>query len=435
MDFPHNPSTNSPSSSSSTSSSTAHHPPPSTTTDNDPMHSWWESVSKQRSRILSLSSLLPSDGLTLSSLADSDRPALSLLSSPAAYSLISSALSSPSSGSGSDPLCQWLYETFQSSDPHLRLLVLSFLPLLSGIYLSRIHSSDSSSLPSLAGFEAVLLAVYSSEAKSRSGKPLLVQIPDLSQPSLYHTPRNKPVNDRSRQSVGVLSPPLEPHLAVKSTKRAIIVGTALDCYYKQVSQMPAWSKLEFCKFAAAWAGQDCPCRTKFDADDHDHNENGNGNSNGHDRFFREDSRFSNGTRNRDDDDVDDEDDVIKDVVVEMDNLGINKEDAENLEKKGVRIPLPWELLRPVVTILGHCLFGPSNSQDVKDAASVAIRCLYARASHDLAPQAILALQSLIRLDKSARAAAKAAAAAAANTSSNANTPSKAKKPEILLVSK
>lgn len=199
--------------------------------------------------------------------------------------------------------------------------------------------------------------------------------------------------------------------------------------------MPAWSKLEFCKFAAAWAGQDCPCRTKFDADDHDHNENGNGNSNGHDRFFREDSRFSNGTRNRDDDDVDDEDDVIKDVVVEMDNLGINKEDAENLEKKGVRIPLPWELLRPVVTILGHCLFGPSNSQDVKDAASVAIRCLYARASHDLAPQAILALQSLIRLDKSARAAAKAAAAAAANTSSNANTPSKAKKPEILLVSK
>ncbi|OMO60352.1 Hyccin [Corchorus olitorius] len=399
------------------------------------MHSWWESISKQRSRILSLSSLLPSDGLTLSSLADSDRPALSLLSSPSAYSLISTALSSPSSGSGSDPLCQWLYETFQSSDPQLRLLVLSFLPLLSGIYLSRIHSSDSSTLPSLAGFEAVLLAVYSSEAKSRSGKAVLVQIPDLSQPSLYHTPRNKPVNDRSRQSVGVLSPPLEPHLAVKSTKRAIIVGTALDCYYKQVSQMPAWSKREFCNFAAAWAGQDCPCRTKFDADDQDHHENGNGNSNGHARLLREDSGFSSGTGNRDDYNEDYEDDVIKEVVVEMDSLGINKENAENLEKKGVRIPLPWELLRPVVTILGHCLFGPSNSQDVKDSASVAIRCLYARASHDLAPQAILALQSLIRLDKSARAAAKAAAAAAANSSSNANTPSKAKKPEILLVSK
>ena len=196
--------------------------------------------------------------------------------------------------------------------------------------------------------------------------------------------------------------------------------------------MPAWSKLEFCKFAAAWAGQDCPCRKNFDTDDNDHNEIRNGNSNGHDHFFREDSGFSNGTKSHDDDDVDD---VIKDVVVEMDNLGINEKDAETLERKGVRIPLPWELLRAVVTILGHCLFGPSNSQDVKDAASVAIRCLYARASHDLAPQAILALQSLIRLDKSARAAAKAAPTAAANASSNANTPSKAKKPEILLVSK
>ncbi|KAK8658418.1 hypothetical protein V6N13_036625 [Hibiscus sabdariffa] len=434
MDFPQNHSTNSPSSSSSssTSSSTARRPPPSTTTDTDPMHSWWESVSKQRSRILSLSSLLPSHETPLSSFADSDRPALSLLSSPAAYSLVSFALSSPGSGSGSDPLCQWLYETFQSSDPHLRLLVLSFLPLLSGIYLSRIHSSDSSSLPSLAGFEAVLVAVYSSEVKSRSGKPLLVQIPDLSQPSLYHTPRNKPADDRSRQSVGILSPPLEPHLAVKSTKRAIIVGTALDCYYKQVSQMPAWSKLEFCTFAAAWAGQNCPCGTKFDRDDHDHHETGNGNGNRHDRFFREDSGFRNGTRS---DDIGSEDDVIKDVVVEMNNLGINKEDAVNLEKKGVRIPLPWEVLRPIVTILGHCLFGPLNSQDVKDAASAAVRCLYARASHDLAPQAMLALQSLIRLDKSARAAAKAAATAVANTTSNANTPSKAKKPEILLVSK
>ncbi|KAE8667903.1 hypothetical protein F3Y22_tig00112354pilonHSYRG00087 [Hibiscus syriacus] len=421
-----NPSTNSPSSSTSSSSTTRFQPPPSTaTTENDPMHSWWESVSKQRASILSLAALLPAGGATISSLADSDRPAVSLLSSPSAYSLITSALSSPTSGSGSDLLCQWLYETFQSSDPQLRLLVLSFLPLLSGIYLSRIHSSDSSSLTSLAGFEAVLLAVYSSEVKSRDGKPLLVQIPDLSQPSLYHTPRNKPVDDRSRQSVGVLSAPLEPHLAVKSTKRAIIVGTTLDCYYKQVSQMPAWSKLDFCKFAAAWAGQDCPCRTKFDRDENDQHGNGNVNGNSYEHISREDSGFSNGAKSHEEDY---ENDVIKEVVVvEMNNLGING-DAENLEIKSVRIPLPWELLRPVVTILGHCLFGPSNSQDVKDAASFAIRCLYARASHDLAPQAILALQSLIRLDKSARAAA-------TNTTSNANTPRKAKKPEILLVSK
>ncbi|KAF4375878.1 hypothetical protein G4B88_002225 [Cannabis sativa] len=367
MDFRNSPS-------SSTTSSTTTTPNPAITTatgtgpasSDDPMHSWWESISKARSRIHSLSSILDptstSSSFSLSSLADSDRPALSLLSSIDAYLAISAALSSPLSGSGSDPLCHWLYDTYLSSDPHLRLVVFSFIPLLSGLYLSRIHSlsSDSPSIPSLAGFEAVLLALYAAETKVRAGKPVLVSVPDLSQPSLYHTPRQKPNSNpgsgHTRNSIGVLAPPLEPQVAVKSTKRAGIVGVALDCYYKQISQMPAWSKLDFCRFSAAWAGRDCSCQEQFDDE-------------------------------------------------------------------------------PEITgILGHCLLAPLNSQDVKDEAAFAVRRLYARASHDLLPQAILATRSLIQLDKRARADAKAAAAAT-NSSSNANTPSKARKPEVLLVSK
>lgn len=398
------------------------------------MQSWWESISKARARILSLSSLLPSDpssSFSLSSLADSDRPALSFLSSLEAYVLFSSALSVPTSGSGSDPLCQWLYETYLSSDPHLRLIVLSFLPLLLGLYLSRIHSSDSTSTPSLAGFEAVLLAIYSSEAKSRAGKPVLVQIPDLSQPSLYHVPRNKQNQhgfDNSRQSVGVLSPSLEPQIAVKSTKRPIIVGVALDCYFKQISQMPSWSKIELCKYASFWAGQDCACKNKFDGDREIEIENGNENNGGYFLEYRS-GYLSNGY------DKNGNGHEIDDVVVEMEKLRMERNRRDDSGTKGVRIPLPWEVLQPLLRILGHCLLGPLNSQDVKDVASVAVRRLYARGSHDLAPQAILATRSLIQLDKRAREAAKADAAAAANASSNVNTPSKAKKPEILLVSK
>ncbi|RYR17469.1 hypothetical protein Ahy_B03g062206 isoform B [Arachis hypogaea] len=336
------------------------------------MHSWWESVSKARSRIHALAAILPSSSAeALSALADSDRPALSLLSSPAAYSAVSSSLQ----GSASDPLCHWLYDTFLSSDPHLRLLVLSFLPLLSALYLSRIHHHFDPS--SLAGFEAVLLAIYAAETKSRAGKPLLVTIPDLSQPSIYHAPLRKPSSSVDRpSSVGVLSPPLEPHVAMKSTKRATIVGTALHCYYAQISQMPSWSKLEFCRFAAGWAGQDCPCRSELDHRDETAIANGHG-------------------------------------------------------AIGDRIPLPWEILQPVLRILGHCLLGPLNPQEVKDAASSAVRSLYARASHDLVPQAILATRSLIQLDNRTNAAT----TASANSSSNSNTPTKPKKPEILLVSK
>ena len=98
-----------------------------------------------------------------------------------AYNLLSLALSDPSSGSGSDPLCQWLYETYLSMDTHLRLVVLSFVPLLLGLYLSQIHSSNSyTSTHSLAGFKAVLLAIYSAEAKSRGGKHVLIRIHDFS---------------------------------------------------------------------------------------------------------------------------------------------------------------------------------------------------------------------------------------------------------------
>ncbi|PIN07043.1 putative beta-catenin-Tcf/Lef signaling pathway component DRCTNNB1A [Handroanthus impetiginosus] len=394
----------------------------------DPMHSWWESISKARSRIQLLSSLLPSspeDEDPISSLADTDRPARSLLLSSAAYLSLSAALSSPSSGSGDDPLCHWLYDTYLSSDPDLRLVVLSYLPLISSIYLHRIHYPASDSPVSLSGFEAVLLALYSSETKARNGKPVTVSIPDLSQPSLYQSPDNpaKPSNPNSKSSkplVGVMSPPLEPQIAVKSTKRACIVGAALDCYYKQISQMPSWSKLDFCKFATDWAGQSCPCTSEFDQKPENvvAKNGGQENNNG----FGDDIRV--------------EADEIESVAERVKDLDIENGNSAEVGEEDARIPLPWELLQPVLRILGHCLLGPLNVDEVKNAASVAVRHLYARASHDLVPQAILATRSLIQLERGAREDANAAATAAANASgSNANTPSKAKKPEILLVSK
>lgn len=297
-------------------------------------------------------------------------------------------------------------------------MVLSFIPLLSSIYLSRIHSSTSNSL---SGFEAVLLALYAAEMKSRGGKPILISIPDLSQPSLYHSPRNpisaksnsRSSNAQNRPMVGILSPPLEHQIAVKSTKRACIVGVALDCYYKQISHMPSWSKLDFCKFAADWAGQDCPCVSEFDETD--------GNSDNSVEIINGDlghQKIINGD--------------LESVSEALENLGIEV-GFDALRPKGARIPLPWELLQPVIRILGHCLLGPLNAEDLKDAASVAVKRLYARASHELNPQAILGTRSLIQLDKRGREAAKVAAAA--TVMSNANTPSKARKPEILLVSK
>ncbi|XP_073099849.1 uncharacterized protein [Elaeis guineensis] len=432
----------SPSSSSSTSTTTAsssfaaapdQNPNP---RGNNPMQYLWDSINKARSRIHALAALLSAPDLA--SLADSDRPARSLLDSPDAYAAVSAALSAPLSGSGDDPLCQWLYETFQSSDPDLRLVVLSFLPLLSGLYLSRVVATSAAHQPSLAGFEAVLLALYSTEVKARAGKPLLISVPDLSQPSLYHFPRppattagprgsaaSAPPRPAAQPSIGVLSPPLEPQIAVKSTKRACIVAIALDCYYKTIALMPGRSKIDLCEFVASWAGQDCSCRFELDDEPNLSCTSSPFSSPEIRNFFEDDGGVGN-------------------AAVEMGRLGIQERpnghqcngEEGGRASRGSRVPLPWELLQPVLRILGHCLLAPLNPQEVKDAASMTVRCVYARASHELVPQAILATRSLIQLDKSARRAAKAPMMAGTpGTASNPNTPSKPKKPEILLVSK
>ncbi|GAB4860468.1 hypothetical protein Ancab_035628 [Ancistrocladus abbreviatus] len=220
---------------------------------NDPMHSWWESISKAQSCIHSLLFLLPFDPhdpsssllpLSLSSLADSGRPARSLLQSLEAYSAITTSLSSPLSRSDGGLLCQWLCDTFQSSNLDLYLVVLSFVPLIVGLYLSCIHSSSiiDASAPSFATFEAVLFAFYGTETKAHASKPVVISIPDLSLPSLYHTPAHpspslSPTNagdtssTKKKPFVGVLAPPLELHLAVKLMKQASIVGVVLDSFY------------------------------------------------------------------------------------------------------------------------------------------------------------------------------------------------------------
>lgn len=187
---------------------------------------------------------------------------------------------------------------------------------------------------------------------------------------------------------------------VKSTKRACIVGVALDCYFKKISEMPFWSKLDFCKFVSDWAGQDCSCKSEFNSVDGEIVIANMGN-----------------------------------LETEMGSLVIseNRENGVGSGHKGSRIPLPWEILQPVLRILGHCLLAPLNVREIKEAAGEAVRYLYARASHDLAPQAILATRSLIQLDK--RACEAEMAAEVAGASSAVNTPSKAKKPEVLLVSK
>ncbi|KAK4275923.1 hypothetical protein QN277_018933 [Acacia crassicarpa] len=322
-----------------------------------------DAVRKAQSAIESLCFIVPSLPTSLSS---STNPALSLLHDPTASSHISALLREPNSGSGDNHLCRWLYDTFQSCVPELQLVVLRFLPIIIGIYHSRtVHWEPQ------AGFEAVLLALYASETNSRDGQAVTVTIPDLSHPSIYHNESKSTVkNNATNLDLAVVSHSLEPHDTVRSTRRARIIGVTLELYFSKISQMPIKSKIELCEFCKIWAGQDGDMYKGFGSEpQHKPNDEEVG------------------------DDVEEEEEEETETIV--------KEEGKMMKKKEGRIPLPWELLQPVLRIVGHCLMGPNNCKEKElfHAASEACRCLYARALHDVNPKAILATESLLRLLK------------------------------------
>ncbi|CAH8390828.1 unnamed protein product [Eruca vesicaria subsp. sativa] len=258
-----------------------------------------------------------------------------LLDSSTASAAISSLLQRPDSGAGDNNLCRWLYDTFQSTEPSLHLLVLRFVPLIAGLYLSRVPLRQPQ-----AGFEAVLLALYAHETTSRAGQAVTVNIPDLSHPSIYHESKAPTKNNSTCLNIAVVSSTLDPHGTVRSTRRARIVGVALELYYGKISRMPRESKLDFCEACEKWAGGSGEAREG-------------------------------------------EEDVVG---------------RAEKESGGGRIPLPWELVQPMMRILGHCMMGMKvEDREVTEAASKACQSLYLRALHDINPKAILATGSLLRL--------------------------------------
>ncbi|XP_073306832.1 uncharacterized protein [Primulina huaijiensis] len=311
-----------------------------------PHISWSDSYAKAQAAIASLSSILPS---VPSSIASSESPVTSLLHDPNVAAHITQLLHHPDSGAGDDNLCRWLYDTFQSAQPELHLVVLRFIPVLAGVYLS--GASLNKPLP---GFEAVLLAIYSYETAARNGQQVTVSIPDISLSSIYHETKQTDKNGATELHIALVSPSLEPHGTVRSTRRAKIVGVALELYYNKISYMPIDSKIDFCKLCMIWSGH------------------------------QEESGIINLEASSSS--------QVKDGNVEiLENICRNR-------KQG-RITLPWEILHPVLRILGHCLMGPGKDKRLSEAAYAACNCLYARSLHDINSKAIMATGSLLKVAK------------------------------------
>ncbi|MCO5550872.1 hypothetical protein L7F22_004366 [Adiantum nelumboides] len=309
-----------------------------------------------------------------------------------------------------------------------------FIPAICGIYLSRMMSPADESL---AGFEAVLLALYTAETKARSGRPLVVHIPNLSLPSLYHAPRIYCSSPREPR-IGCISAALEPQVAVRATKRACIIGVALDMFGRNIAYMPTEAKIEACQCALRWASMSC----SKDQESLDVNRRvyfSSVCSDAAQRVLDFDHRFESsptrqmpqieiagpgelflGSRAAALQGTSDQGQLVtvagsspkwssafrQSIKVpgeqhlpssHVNNSKFDFVSALVQAGNGARIQLSWELVQPLLRILGHCLLAPLNSERVKEAALAAINALHQRASHDLLPEAMLATRSLKRL--------------------------------------
>ncbi|KAJ7295411.1 hypothetical protein O6H91_21G056200 [Diphasiastrum complanatum] len=370
---------------------------------------WWGGMAQARTRIQALADVLGPFQF-LQTLEASETPNKDLLRDEALAEAIRSRLLDPQSGRGDDNLCNWLFDTYQTGDPDLQTLVLGFVPTICGAYLPRVARKPEEPL---GGFEAVLLALYTVECKDRDGRAIVVNIPNLSQPSLY-TPRVLSSNP-TPMHVGLVSAPLEPQNEVKSTKRAIIVGIALELFLRKIAVMPARSKIELCVCARQWAMQGCSWVGQVD-EIAELALVGSGASKGSvsGKQITEADRSGGAS------------------LLNAHSLHISSPEVERwrfgLEHEGEsRVHLPLQILRPLLKILAHCLMAPMSFVELKAVASAATKALYARATHELIPEAILSTRSLLRLDQAAKMAL------LATTSASLSTP-KPRKPEILLTS-
>lgn len=404
---------------------------------------WWESLNKAQDRIKALNEVLGPLS-SLEALLDSESPAKCLLQDDSVAQAILTHLSNPFSGHGQDALCQWFYDTFETEEPDLQAVVLRYIPAICGLYLPRMMMQRDESL---AGFEAILLAIYNVETKARNGSPLAIRIPDLSQPSLYHAPRI-PSNSPGEPQISRISATLEPQDAVRATKRACIIGAAVDLFCRRIAFMPSEAKLEACQCALRLASLSCYKEQESTDGDSSIMNGSSGervlDSNyylstpslrrqgpeieiaGPGELFLGNKNSSHGVSLNHPHPYAAPDASLKPSMSSTQTPTVKPSPTEESSQEqsstevlqlatqshgakayfaralmqagnGERIYLSWELLQPLLKILGHCLLAPMNPEGVREAASAAINAMHQRAFHDVVPEAMLATQSLMRL--------------------------------------
>ncbi|KAN0040745.1 hypothetical protein ACTFIV_003281 [Dictyostelium citrinum] len=162
-------------------------------------------------------------------------------------------------GSKNDIICKWFYSWYNLNCISSKKFVLSFLPALMWVYLTKSHPTNNF----LMGLESCLICIYNQEYIKRLGKEKVFNAPTLSLPSyiyksdeLFLNGNNINGNSLTETALKLITTQLKPVVLDKllpriefitSANRIILLKTIQSVYTQNILLLSMFSRVIFCE--------------------------------------------------------------------------------------------------------------------------------------------------------------------------------------------
>ncbi|KAN0025772.1 hypothetical protein ACTFIU_000035 [Dictyostelium citrinum] len=333
-------------------------------------------------------------------------------------------------GSKNDIICKWFYSWYNLNCISSKKFVLSFLPALMWVYLTKSHPTNNF----LIGLESCLICIYNQEYIKRLGKEKVFNAPTLSLPSyiyksdeLFLNGNNINGNSLTETALKLITTQLKPVVLEKllpriefitSANRIILLKTIQSVYTQNILLLSMFSRVIFCEMITRISSlgyrfiDDIPICERISkinnsksllnlseiaeedelsipataavASSSTNNNNNNNINNNNSNNNKSNNHLCNSVHYK--------------PVIGLTNYLIHRDDIikqnsyiQQLSKK--RIFLPESIYQEFIVALTLCAF----QETTQECAKISIQSINNRASFDLVPEIILSSNSLLHL--------------------------------------
>ncbi|KAN0040680.1 hypothetical protein ACTA71_009018 [Dictyostelium dimigraforme] len=325
-------------------------------------------------------------------------------------------------GSKNDIICKWFYSWYNLNCISSKKFVLSFLPALMWVYLTKSHPTNNV----LIGLESCLICIYNQEYIKRLGKEKIFNAPTLSLPSYIYksddlfsnSGGNINGNSLTESALKLITTQLKPIVLDKplpriefitSANRIILLKTIQSVYTQNILLLSMFSRVIFCEMITRISSLGykfidnipiCERISKINNSKSLLNLSEIGEE--EELSIPTTGITSTTTANNNNSSSSNSNNLCNSVhykpVIGLTNYLIHRDDIikqnnyiQQLSKK--RVFLPESIYQEFIVALTLCAF----QETTKECAKISIQSINDRASFDLVPEIILSSNSLLHL--------------------------------------